>query len=157
MLDQATATTRSGLTEARRALHALRAKPLEDLGLALALSTLAESVAARTGLTLDLDIQHHLEQMAPDVEQCIYRVEQEALTNVARHAGARSLRVALTRENGALRLTIADDGHGFDPTAANGTHYGLKGLRERAEMIGATLEVHSRPQQGTTVRLKIRT
>ncbi len=157
MLDQATSNTRSGLTEARRALHALRAKPLEDVGLVLALSALAESVAARTGLKLDLDVQHHLDHLAPEVEQCIYRVAQEALTNVARHAGARSLRVALRRDNGPLTLTIDDDGRGFDPAAVNGTHYGLKGLRERAEMIGASLEVGSRPEQGTTVRLELRT
>src|SRR5689334_5255301 len=155
MLDQATANTRSGLTEARRALQALRAKPLEDLGLVLALSTLAESVAARAGLNLDLDVHNHLDHLAPEVEQCIYRVAQEALTNVARHAGARSLRVALTHDNGALTLTISDDGRGFDPAAVNGTHYGLKGLRERAEMIGATLEVSSRPEQGTSIQLEI--
>ena len=155
MLDQATATTRNGLTEARRALQALRAKPLEDLGLALAISTLAESVAARTGLKLDLDVHNHLDHLAPEVEQCIYRVAQEALTNVTRHADARSLRVALARDNGPLTLTIADDGRGFDPAAVNGTHYGLKGLRERAEMIGATLEVGSQPQQGTTVHLML--
>jgi signal transduction histidine kinase len=157
MLDQATANTRSGLTEARRALQALRAKPLEDLGLVLALSTLAESVAARAGLNLDLDVHNHLDHLAPEVEQCIYRVAQEALTNVARHAGARSLRVALTHDNGPLTLTISDDGRGFDPAAVNGTHYGLKGLRERAEMIGATLEVSSRPEQGTSIQLEIRT
>jgi signal transduction histidine kinase len=157
MLDQATANTRSGLTEARRALQALRAKPLEDLGLLLALNTLAESVAARAGLTLDLDVPHQLDQLTPEVEQCIYRVAQEALTNVARHAGARSLRVALTRDNGPLMLTIADDGRGFDPAAVNGMHYGLKGLRERAEMIGASLEVSSRPEQGTSIRLELRT
>jgi signal transduction histidine kinase len=157
MLDQATSNTRSGLTEARRALQALRAKPLEDLGLALALSTLAESMAARTGLKLDLDVHNHLDHLAPDVEQCIYRVAQEALTNVARHADARSLRVALTHDNRQLKLAIIDDGRGFDPAAVNGMHYGLKGLRERAEMIGATLEVYSRPEQGTTIRLEIRT
>jgi signal transduction histidine kinase len=123
----------------------------------LAVNTLAESVAARAGLTLDLDLPHQLDQLTPDVEQCIYRVAQEALTNVARHAGARSLRVALTHDTGPLTLTIADDGRGFDPAAVNGTHYGLKGLRERAEMIGASLEVSSRPEQGTSIRLEIRT
>jgi len=61
----------------------------------------------------------------------------------------------LTRENGELMLTVADDGHGFDPVTVNGTHYGLRGLRERAEMVGGTLEVDSEPQTGTTVRLMI--
>lgn len=156
MLDQALRSTRSGLTEARRALLALRAKPLEDFGLALALRSLAESLATRAGLELDLNVHAHLEHLAPDVEQCVYRVAQEALTNVARHADARSLHVALTRDNGHVVLIIADDGRGFDPAAVNGAHYGLKGLRERTEMIGGRLDVDSRPEQGTTVRLEIR-
>ena len=155
ILDQALQSTRSGLTEARRALQSLRASPLEDLGLALAVSDLAESVAARANFKLDLDVQSHLENISPEVEQCVYRVVQEALTNVARHAEARLVRVVLTRENGELMLTVADDGHGFDPVTVNGTHYGLRGLRERAEMIGGTLEVDSEPQTGTTVRLMI--
>ena len=155
ILDQALQSTRSGLTEARRALQSLRASPLEDLGLALAVSDLAESVAARANFKLDLNVQNHLENISPEVEQCVYRVVQEALTNVARHAEARSVRVVLVRENRELMLTIADDGHGFDPATVNGTHYGLRGLRERAEMVGGTLEVDSEPQTGTTVRLMI--
>ena len=156
MLDQALQITRSGLTEARRALQSLRASPLEDLGLALAVSDLAESVAARANLQLELDVQDHLENISPAAEQCVYRVAQEVLTNVARHADARSLRVVLGRENGALTLKVADDGRGFDPAAVNGTHYGLKGnLRERAEMAGGTLEVDSSPLKGTTVKLVI--
>ena len=157
MLDQATANTRSGLSEARRALHALRAKPLEDLGLALAVSTLAESVAARSGLALDLDVPHHLDQLAPEVEQCLYRVAQEALANVARHADARSLSVALVRANGRVTLTIADDGRGFDLAAVEGAHFGLQGLRERAEMVGGMLQVSSRMDQGTCIQLEIHT
>jgi signal transduction histidine kinase len=155
MLDQALRSTRSGLSEARRALHALRAQPLEDVGLALAVRTLAESVATRAGLTLAVTVPKQLDQLAPDVEQCVYRVAQEALTNVARHAEARALQVVLACENGCLLLTIADDGRGFDPSSVNGAHFGLQGLRERAELIGGRLEVESRPQQGTTVRLAI--
>lgn len=153
MLDQALQSTRNGLTEARRALQSLRASPLEDLGLALAVSDLAESVAARANLRLDLDVKNHLENISPEVEQCIYRVAQEALTNIARHAEAQTIRVALVRKNGQLTLTIADDGHGFNLDAVNGAHYGLKGLRERAEMVGAALQIESGVQRGTTIRL----
>ena len=117
----------------------------------LALSTLAESMALRSGVTLDLDVPQHVDQLAPDIEQCIYRVAQEALTNVARHAEARSLRVALTCDSGPLTLIVADDGRGFDLASVGGARYGLKGLRERAEMIGARLDVTSRPAQGTTI------
>ena len=145
----------NGLTEARRSLQALRASPLEDLGLALAVSELAKSAAARASLRLDLDVQNHLQSLAPEVEQCIYRVAQESLTNVARHADATSLRVALRSEADGLTLTIADDGGGFDPAAVNGARFGLQGLRERAEMVGATLHVASSLPEGTAIRLVV--
>jgi signal transduction histidine kinase len=157
ILDQARRAAQSGLTEARRALQALRASPLEDLGLALAVRDLARSAAARASLRLDLDVENHLQNLVPEVEQCIYRVAQESLTNVARHADAKSLRVALRHEAEGLTLTIADDGRGFDPAVVNAARYGLQGLRERAEMVGATLHVASALQEGTTVRLVIPT
>lgn len=155
ILDQARRAAQSGLTEARRSLQALRASPLEDLGLGLALRELAKSVAARASLRLDLDVQIHLQNLAPEVEQCIYRVAQESLTNVARHADAKSLRVALRFESGTLTLTIADDGRGFDPAAVNVVSYGLQGLRERAEMVGAVLHVTSSIPGGTLIRLVV--
>src|SRR5215472_11755292 len=103
ILGQALQTTRSGLMEARRSLRALRASPLQDLGLALAVRDLAESVAARAGLDLQLQIDPKLETLVPEVEQCIYRVAQEALTNIARHANATSVQVTLVRENRCVR------------------------------------------------------
>jgi signal transduction histidine kinase len=159
MLNNAMEATQDGLTEARRALQSLRASPLDDLGFVLALQGLAESTAARAGLQLDFDAPKSLDEVAPEVEQCVYRVAQEALTNVARHAHASRVQVRLNRADGRLTMTIADDGCGFDPAAVNGAHYGLKGMRERVEMMGGTLEVASVHQQGTTqgttVRLEV--
>jgi signal transduction histidine kinase len=155
--DQALQVSQRGLTEARRALHSLRASPLEDLGLALAVIDLAKSAAARAALHLDLDVQNHLENVAPAVEQCIYRVAQELVANVVRHAEAQSLCVSLRRESGGLTLTVADDGCGFDPGAVDSSRYGLQGLRERAEMVGANLQVTSKVQNGTTVQLVVPT
>ena len=155
MLDQALDATQSGLTEARRALGSLRASPLDDLGLSLAISHMAKSTAARGNLHLELDAQNHIENLPPEVEQCIYRVAQEAMTNVARHSDAKSLRIALRHDSGALTLTITDDGHGFDPAKVNDARYGLKGLRERAEMIGASLHVDSELKTGTTIQLVV--
>jgi signal transduction histidine kinase len=153
MLDQALQHTRGGLTEARRALKALRASPLDDLELALALRTLAESVAARASLILEVELPNQVERVAPEIEQCVYRIAQEALTNVARHAEAKLLRLSLEHDSKQLMLTIVDDGRGFDPTAVNGARFGLTGLRERAEMIGGRLEVESALQRGTIVQL----
>jgi signal transduction histidine kinase len=157
MNDQALQVSQKGLTEARRALHSLRASPLEDLGLALAVSDLARSTAARANLHLDLDVQNHLENLAPAVEQCIYRVAQESVANVVRHAEAQSLCVSLRHGSGGLTLTVADDGCGFDPGAVDSSRYGLQGLRERAEMVGANLQVTSKVQNGTTVQLVVPT
>jgi signal transduction histidine kinase len=155
MLDQALEATQNGLTEARRALGALRASPLDDLGLSLAISDIAKSTAARSNLHLELDAQNHIENLPPEVEQCIYRVAQEAMANVARHAEAKALYVAVRHNAKTLTLTIADDGRGFDPAQVNDAHYGLKGLRERAEMIGASLYVDSKLKTGTTIRLVV--
>ncbi len=159
MLDQSLTATRSGLTEMRRALQALRAVPLEDLGLVLAIHTLAESVAAQTGAALTWQGPDTARpgRLAPDVEQCVYRVAQEALENVARHAGARHLTVQLAQDEGHLALQISDDGCGFDlsQASANDHHFGLKGMRERTEMIGGSLQVESQPGSGTTIRMSV--
>jgi len=155
MLDQALEATQSGLTEARRALGSLRASPLDDLGLSLAITDMAKSTAARANLRLELDAQNHLEKLAPEVEQCVYRVAQEAIANVARHAEATSLSVSLRHDARVLTLTIADDGHGFDLAQVNEARYGLQGLRERAEMVGALLQVDSGMKIGTTIQLVV--
>lgn len=155
MLQEALQHTRSGLTEARRALQALRASPLEDLGLALAIAQLADSVAARANLKLELDVPQRLVNLRPEVEQSVYRVAQEALTNILRHAQATQVRVSLARANGHLTLTIADNGRGFEKAQVANTRYGLKGIGERAEMASGQLQVESEPRQGTTVRLTL--
>jgi signal transduction histidine kinase len=153
MVDGALGNTRSGLTEARRALQALRAGPLEEVGLRVAVGNLARSMAARSSLELELTMPDELPRLAQAEEQCLYRVAQEALSNVARHARATHVRVALQLTRGQLTLTIADDGRGFDPATVNGGHYGLKGLRERAELVGATLDIVSAQPHGTTLTL----
>jgi signal transduction histidine kinase len=156
MLERSLTATREGLAEARRAIDALRATPLEDLGLVLAIRNLAESVATRADLALDLQVPDHVGDLSPAVEQVLYRVAHEALSNAARHADARHLTVRLDRVGAQITLTIADDGRGFDTSnPPPDDHYGLRGMRERAEMIGGALEIESRPGQGTTVRLTV--
>lgn len=155
LLDQALQHTRQGLTEARRALQALRASPLEDVGLATAISNLARETAARAELELDLRVPLELSNLTLDKEQCIFRVAQEALTNVARHAQATTLQVSLEQKQGEVQLTITDNGQGFDLSQVDSLRYGLKGMGERAEMLGGKVEVASQPGQGATVRLTI--
>lgn len=154
MLDRALATTRAGLNETRRTLQDLRAAPLEDLGLPLAIRSLANNVAARSGLSLALDVPAQITNLPPEVEQTYYRVAQEALENVAKHAGARQVRVSLRQSAGKMVLEVSDDGSGFTAqTQASEDQLGLVGMRERAQLISGKLEITSQEGQGTTVRL----
>jgi signal transduction histidine kinase len=170
MLQRALAMTRTGLDDTRRALGALRATPLEDMGLAVAVRQLAEAAAARGKLSLHLDVGESLGYLVPEVEQCYYRVAQEALANVVNHAQASSLRVSLARKEDLLVLEVADDGCGFpvhylemelpqveqrgEGRGDRAFKFGIKGMQERAELIGARLEVESALGQGTVIRLK---
>jgi len=156
MLASALQNARTGLIEARRALKALRASPLEDDGLVVALGNLARSAAARANLQLNLESPPDGLALRADQEQFLYRVAQEAISNVVRHAHATELRVILERNNGRLALTIADNGQGFEQASADSSgHFGLKGMHERVEMAGGWLTVESARQRGTTVRAAI--
>lgn len=158
LVDQALQTTRTGLSETRRALQSLRASPLEDLGLALAVRHLAETLTARTGAELAWHSSTPLRDMPPAVEQSIYRVAQEALENIVRHAAARHVSIRLDQVNGHVDLTVSDDGQGFELAQVDLTrHFGLRGMRERAEMAGGRLDIDSRPGQGTTIHFNVET
>lgn len=152
LLNHSLQAIREGLTETRRALQELRAKPLEDLGLALAVQNLAESYASRSDFQLELDIDHNLRDYPVEVQQSVYRIAQEALANVADHAQAQNVCIQLKQDRGQLLLRIRDDGCGFDPRSSeNESHYGLLGVRERAEMVGGKLAVESQIGKGTLV------
>lgn len=155
MLDKSLTATRSGLQETRRALKSLRASPLDDLGLSLALRQMATETAQRANLRLILSVPEHLPALSAAVEQTIYRVAQEAIANVVHHATAQTLNVRLTVDPKIL-LLVSDDGRGIDPQSAETAgHFGLRGMRERAALIGGAVTIISRPGQGTTVELSI--
>jgi len=153
-IDKSLESTRKGADETRRALKALRASALEDMGLGLAIQRAAESAAARFKLDLSLDLQS-LPSLSPDIEQTIYRIAQEAIENVTNHSQAKNFSVRLT-SNGHTTLTIQDDGIGFDSATSQRTgHFGLVGMRERAELVGGKLTIESVKGKGTKVVLKI--
>lgn len=155
-LKQVQELTRSGLHESRRALQALRASPVDEMGLVLALQQAAREAAERAGAELTLTLPPSLTTLPPDVEQQLYRVAEEALNNIVRHARAKHLSLALQQTEPALTLTIHDDGAGFDPMqpSPNG-HYGIAGMKERAALVNGALQVESQPTKGTTIRLTI--
>lgn len=139
----------------------LRPAALDDLGLPRALAALAEDWSARYGVTADIQVVGSEERLPDEVATVIYRVVQEALTNVLKHARATTVSVVLDRRPRDLRLVIEDDGAGFDPdapatTVSNGRRrLGLLGMRERLGLIGGTLRVESSAGCGTTLFVTI--
>jgi signal transduction histidine kinase len=155
LIDKSLDATRQGVYETRRALKALRASSLEDMGLALAVQRTAESAASRFNLNLKLDLQSPMPSLSPDVEQTIYRIAQESIENIVNHSYAKNFSVHLAN-NGHTTLTIQDDGIGFDSEAKGPTgHFGLVGMHERAELAGGMLKIESEKGKGTKVVLTI--
>lgn len=145
------------LDSVRRLCRGLRPPALDDLGLVAALRQIAGEYAARQEWTLELDLAPELERrsLPEEVGVTFYRVLQEALTNVARHAAAARVTVALYRQRGELVLEVRDDGRGFDPGRLAGRDgVGLAGMRERARLIDGDVEIRSDDRQGTTVTLR---
>jgi two-component system sensor histidine kinase DegS len=147
---------RSGLEETRRILTALRAKPLEELGLVPAIRQMAEDSAGHAGITLDLILSDKIPSLSPGEEQCLFRVAQEAITNVIKHAGAKNLIVKLESDENGVTLTVQDDGVGFNSGEMNGNkHFGLMGMRERVAFVMGNLDITSQPGSGTKLKLVI--
>ncbi len=156
MLDNALADARGGLGEARRAIQTLRASPLVDLGLADAICQLGEAAANRCGMAVNVSVADKVGHVGPELENTIYRIADEALTNAARHSGAEKVSVDLRRKAGRVRLEVSDDGIGFDVgAAAPEGHVGISGMNERAAMVGGTLEITSDRELGTTVTFEV--
>jgi two-component system sensor histidine kinase UhpB len=152
-LAEARETVRASLEEVRGIAQRLRPEALDDLGLPSALAALANDVTRRTGLVVDRRIAAGLPVLDPEEELVVYRVAQEALTNVVRHAGASSALLLLEPQDGSVELSVRDGGAGFGSDVATGG--GLLGMRERAVLIGAELTVRSDVGAGTTVRLRL--
>jgi signal transduction histidine kinase len=158
MLEEVITSMNDGMAETRRALRDLRASPLEDMGMVLAIRHLAENAAQRGGFSLDLQTPHQDLRLSANIEQAVYRISQEALANSVEHANASTVSVFMECEAGCLKLSIADNGCGFDVnTASQNGHFGLLGMRERADMISGHLHISSIQGYGTTVELLLET
>jgi two-component system, NarL family, sensor histidine kinase UhpB len=153
LLDELRETARSGTEEVRRIARQLRPEALEDLGLQSALSSLATAFGEQAGIEVLRRLEPSVE-LSEEQELVVYRVAQEALTNVARHAEAGHVELLLDRQGSEAVLTVRDDGRGIHPGALPSSR-GIRGMRERAMLIGANLEIDSGPGRGTTIRLSI--
>jgi len=142
------------IRQVRTAAFDLRPTVLDDLGLGPALRSLCRQVARPPGITVSCRAAIGDMRLPSDVETTCYRVAQEAITNALRHSGARHLRVSivLRPRAGTLDLEVRDDGAGFDPSLCTGARcIGIRGMVERAAIVGGSLEVRSEPGHGTIV------
>jgi NarL family two-component system sensor histidine kinase YdfH len=151
---QAMDRARSTLADVRRAIDDLRSAEMPEIDLETAVCEEAGRFTAATGIPCELSIALPL-SLPDDVRDNALRVVSEALTNIARHAQAQHTAVSLRPINQALDVEVRDDGVGFDPAQIGAGHYGLIGLRERARLIGGTLNIESAPGQGTTLTVSL--
>jgi len=153
LLAEAQEATRRSVDEVRRIAQELRPELLEHLGLASALKALATSVTERAGLEFEKDFARKLPPLDPDVELAVYRVAQESLTNVARHAQASRVWLSLQPGRESVVLRVVDDGRGLNGQVAAGGG-GLRGMRERALLVGAALAIERADTGGVEIRLE---
>jgi two-component system sensor histidine kinase UhpB len=148
--------------EIHRAAADLRPTSIDDLGLQQALTAYASEWSSRHGIAIEVQTLGRTDRLSSEVETVVYRIVQEALTNVLKHARARNVSVVLERRGNDLRMVIEDDGIGFDPsswisgarTNANGVgqqSLGLSGIQERLALVGGAMALESAPGIGTTL------
>jgi two-component system sensor histidine kinase UhpB len=153
-LDELRETARQGTEDVRRIARRLRPEALEDLGLQSALAALATSFSDQAHIRVSRHLEPPRLPLSEEQELVIYRVAQEAMTNVARHAKASAVELRLERDKDQVVLTVRDDGRGLSPAAKTSSH-GIRGMRERAMLIGAGLAIAPAPVGGTEVKLSI--
>lgn len=146
---------RAGLDEARHAIDQLRSSPVRQVGLGTALADLVRGFGERHGIEAGCEVEPALATLASDAAETAFRMAEEVLRNVERHAAARRIQVSLRLQPPHQAcLEVSDEGRGFDPHGVEPGHYGLVGLREQAEAIDGQLEIDSAPGRGTRVRLR---
>jgi signal transduction histidine kinase len=145
----------STLQDVRRLAVELRPKALDDFGLVPALERLTQSFSEQTGITADLESALAEERLPGELETALYRIVQESLTNIVKHAHARRVSILLTRRPSWVAAVIEDDGAGFEPGSTRDGGVGLVGMRERIALLDGRLDVESRPGSGTTIRAEL--
>jgi signal transduction histidine kinase len=136
----------------------LRPTALDDLGLRAALANYIQDWSMRVGISAELHTAGlTTDRLASEIETTLYRIAQEALNNIAKHAHASHVEIILERRGDQVTLIVEDDGVGFDPggTDADRRGFGLLGMQERAALVGATLEIESAPGEGTTIFVRM--
>jgi signal transduction histidine kinase len=135
--------------------YQLHPSVLDDLGLSEALKVECEQFSRRESIRAQLTTFEAPSEVPPDVSVCLFRIAQEALRNAARHSHASRVSLAVTASNGSVRMTVSDDGVGFVPAQRRARSLGHASMRERARLLGGTLEIESAPGSGTTVNVSV--
>jgi signal transduction histidine kinase len=143
------------LQDVRRLAVELRPKALDDFGLAPALERLTQTFAEQTGIAVDLEAALPGERLAAEIETALYRIVQESLTNVVKHARASNVSILVRRRGDVVAAVIEDDGRGFDPGGVRDEAFGLLGMRERVALLDGRLDVESRDGGGTTIAVEV--
>ncbi len=157
-LDLARKMARHSLTEAKRSVMDLRTSELEDQDLPAALTASAQRWVAGSPVSLQVEVSGVKQKLPEDLEQNMLRIAQEAVANALKHAHPQGIWIDLTQDSGILRLSVKDDGQGFEPSSTfsvNGGHFGILGMRERAERLGGEFEFASRLGTGTEVEVRV--
>lgn len=141
------------VNEVRNMALLLRPSMLDDLGLVAALDWQGREVAKRTGILVETSDENVSDNLPEEHKICVYRIVQEALNNCSKHAHAKRVKVAVRQEENLLRVSIEDDGKGFDPTRMRGL--GLVGMKERVSQLGGVMSVDSNPTRGTLLRIDL--
>jgi signal transduction histidine kinase len=141
----------STLQDVRRLAVELRPSALDDFGLTTAVERLAETFREQTGIHVDLEAQLGDARLPSEVETALYRIVQEALTNVVKHAEAKRVSILLTQRDASVAAVVEDDGAGFDPAGVGDDVLGLAGMRERVGLVGGRLRIESGGETGTTI------
>lgn len=152
--------TTDALAELRRIITDLRPSQLDDLGLVAALQWYTQEFEKHYGIATDLQVKGERTRLQAEYETVLFRIVQEALTNVAKHANARQATVTLTIAPTQATVIIRDDGRGFDPEAVLASQnpnvgWGLRGIQERATLLGGTYSIRSRRGEGTVVQVSV--
>ena len=143
------------LQDVRRLAVELRPKALDDFGLVAALERLAETFGEQTNVDVHVETMLGDARLSEEVETALYRIVQEALTNVVKHANARTVSVVLTRKDDRVVVVVEDDGQGFDPLTKREDGLGLVGMKERIELVDGRLTLESGSGQGTTIAVEV--
>lgn len=147
--------TRNGLNETRRALKDLRTSEVENFGLSQSLRNLLINGSIRSGFAYTENLQDNLNLLPSEISHFIYRTIQEAVENTVKHANAKHVDLDVKLVDNNFYLRYIDDGQGFLPDALSDVrHYGLKGMRERIELLGGIFDIQSSPGQGTTITIE---